>query len=91
MKNAHILIEGVNSLRKLINVGYGNSINAAEVVAIINADSVPAKRTIKDAKESKYLIDATEGNKTYAAVIMKSGHVVISANKAETLKSRINE
>lgn len=78
-------------MRKLINVGYGNCINSFEVVAIINAESVPAKRAIKDAKESKTLIDATEGNKTCAALIMKSGHVVISSNKAETLKSRINE
>ena len=78
-------------MRKLINVGYVNSINSAEIIAVINASSKPAKKTIKDARENNLLIDVSEGNKACSAVIMKSGHVVLSVNKPETLKGRMNE
>ncbi len=78
-------------MRKLINVGYGNSINSAEIIAVINANTKPAKKTIKDARDKDLLIDVSEGNKICSAVIMKSGHVVLSVNKPETLKGRMNE
>ena len=78
-------------MRKLINVGYGNSINSAEIIAVINANTKPAKKTIKDARDKDLLIDVSEGNKICSAVIMKSGPVVLSVNKPETLTGRMNE
>lgn len=76
---------------KLINVGYENSINCEDIVTVSNSNSQPAKRTIKSAKGVEMLIDLTEGNKTGSMVVMKSGHVILSIHKPETLKKRCNE
>ena len=78
-------------MSNLINEWYVNCINTSEILAIINPNSNPAKRRIKEAKDNNLLIDITEGNKTCSTIIMKTGHVVISSNKPETLKIRFNE
>ena len=41
---------------KLINIGFGNAVNADRVVAVISTDSAPAKRIISQAKEKNMLI-----------------------------------
>ena len=46
---------------KLINVGFGNAVNADRVIAVISIDSAPSKRIIAKAKETNMLIDATQG------------------------------
>ncbi len=73
---------------KLINVGFGNAVNADRVISIISTDSAPAKRIIAQAKEKHMLIDATQGRKTQAILIMDSDHVVATYLKAETILSR---
>ncbi len=73
---------------KLINVGFGNAVNADRVIAIISTDSAPAKRIISQAKEKNMLIDATQGRKTQAILIMDSDHVVSTYLKAETILNR---
>lgn len=73
---------------KLINVGFGNAVNADRVIAVVSTDSAPVKRIIAQAKENHMLIDATQGRKTHAILIMDSDHVVSSYLKAETIISR---
>ena len=73
---------------KLINIGFGNAVNGDRVVAIISTDSAPAKRIISQAKEKNMLIDATQGRKTQAILIMDSDHVVSTYLKAETILNR---
>ncbi len=73
---------------KLINVGFGNAVNSDRVIAIISNDSAPAKRIISQAKEKNMLIDATQGRKTQAILIMDSDHVVSTYLKAETILNR---
>ncbi len=73
---------------KLINVGFGNAVNADRVIAIVSTDSAPVKRIIAQAKENRMLIDATQGRKTHAVLIMDSNHVVASYLKAETILNR---
>lgn len=73
---------------KLINVGFGNAVNADRVVAIVSTDSAPVKRIIAQAKENRMLIDATQGRKTHSILIMDSNHIVSSYLKAETILSR---
>ncbi len=77
-------------MQKLINVGYGNNINIDKVLAIVNAESAPSKRLIKNAKEKGVIVDATEGNKTAAIIVMESDKVVLSAISADTIRKRIN-
>ena len=73
---------------KLINIGFGNAVNSDRVIAIIATDSAPAKRIISQAKEKNMLIDATQGRKTQAILIMDSDHVVSTYLKAETILNR---
>ncbi|MCL2287334.1 MAG: DUF370 domain-containing protein [Firmicutes bacterium] len=78
----------VNARLKLINVGFGNTVPAGRIVAIVGNDSLPIKRSIADAKERKLIIDATQGRKTRAVIFTDSGHVVLSALQPETIANR---
>lgn len=73
---------------KLINVGFGNAVNADRVLAIVSTDSAPVKRIISQAKENHMLIDATQGRKTHAVLIMDSNHVIASYLKPEIILNR---
>ena len=70
----------------LIDVGYGNRINSDRIVAVIGADSAPAKRIVSAAKDSNSAIDATCGKKTKTVIVMDSGHVVMSAKEPGMIK-----
>lgn len=72
----------------LINIGFGNIVNFQKVVSIVNSDSAPAKRMVQRAKEEDRIIDATQGRKTKALLILESGQVVLSALQPETLVGR---
>lgn len=76
---------------KLINIGFGNMINAGRLVTIVSPESAPIKRIIQDAKEKGGLIDATYGRRTRAVIIMDSGHVILSAVQPETVAGRLSD
>lgn len=76
---------------KLVNIGFGNMINAARVIAIVSPESAPIKRMITDAKEKGMLIDATHGRKTRAVILADSDHVILSYLQTEKLGERFNE
>ena len=52
---------------KLINIGYGNTVNSDRVIAAVSADAAPVKRIISAAKDNN------------TAIITDSNHVVLSA------------
>ena len=74
---------------KLVNIGFGNLINAQRVIAIIAPDSAPVKRMVQDARDKGMLIDATFGRKTKTVLIMDSGHVVLSGIIPESVGTRL--
>ena len=76
---------------KLINIGFGNMINAARVVAIVSPDSAPVKRMIQEGRDDGHLIDATYGRRTRAVIITDSDHVVLSAVQPETVANRLSD
>lgn len=76
---------------KLINIGFGNMINAGRLITIVSPESAPIKRIIQDAKENGGLIDATYGRRTRAVIIMDSGHVILSAVQPETVAGRLDD
>ena len=39
---------------KLINIGFGNMVNANRLVAIVSPESAPIKRIIQDCKENAH-------------------------------------
>ncbi len=76
---------------KLVNIGFGNMVNSARIIAIVSPESAPIKRMISDAKENGMLIDATHGRKTRAVVIADSDHVILSYLQPEKLGERLGE
>ena len=36
---------------KLINIGFGNMVNADRVIAVVSPDSAPIKRIVQDARD----------------------------------------
>lgn len=75
---------------KLVNIGFGNMINANRLITIVSPESAPIKRIIQEAKEKGLLIDATYGRRTRAVIIMDSDHVILSAVQPETVARRLN-
>lgn len=73
---------------RLINLGFGNSVVATRVVAIVSPDSAPMKRLKEAATSEGKLIDATQGRRTRSIVITDSDHVILCALQAETVGQR---
>ena len=76
---------------KLVNVGFGNLISAAQIVSIVSPDSAPIKRMVQEVREKGLLIDASFGRSTKAVIMMDSGNVVLSALPPETIAARCEE
>ena len=72
----------------LLNIGFGGTIVADEVIAILSPNSAPMKRLKDDAKDDNRLIDATHGRRTRSIIITKTNHIVLSAMQAETISQR---
>lgn len=75
----------------LMNVGFGNVVNTEKIVAILLPDSAPAKRMIQRAKEAECVIDATQGRRTRAVIVMENRNLVLSALQPDTLTGRFHE
>lgn len=73
---------------KLISIGFGNSVNADRIVAVVSHEAAPVKRIVQLAKDSGTAIDATCGRRTRSVIICDSGHVVMSAQTPETLAGK---
>ena len=80
--------KGVNMDYSLLNVGFGSTIVAEEVVAILAPNSAPMRRLKDEAKEEQRLIDATHGRRTRSIIITKTNHIVLSSIQSETLSQR---
>jgi regulator of extracellular matrix RemA (YlzA/DUF370 family) len=72
----------------LINIGFGNVVSAARVIAVVAPGSSPIKRLREEAGERGKLIDATQGRKTRAIIITDSDHIILSALQVETITQR---
>ena len=74
---------------KLVNIGFGNMVNADRIVAIISPESAPIKRIIQDCKEKGTLIDATHGRRTRAVIITDCDQVILTDLQAETVANHL--
>ena len=74
---------------EIINVGFGNIVNVARIVAITRAGSAPVKRMIDVAEKESRLVDATSGRRTRAVIVTDSNHVVLSHLNPQTLRERL--
>ena len=76
---------------KLVNIGFGSSVNTDRIIAVVSPDSAPIKRIVQECKEKGTLIDASHGRKTKSVILMDSDHTILSYLQPETLTHRINE
>lgn len=73
---------------RMINVGFGNTVVANRILAIVKPNSSPMKKLKDEAKSNNRLIDVTEGRRTRSIIILDSNHVVLSSVQRETLTQR---
>jgi regulator of extracellular matrix RemA (YlzA/DUF370 family) len=76
--------------QNLLNIGFGSTVVADRVVAIVSSNSAPMKRLKDEAKKDRRLLDATHGRRTRSIIIMDSNHIVLSAIQAETISQRFS-
>jgi len=74
----------------LVNIGFGNVVAAARVVAVVHPGSSPARRLKDDASEGGRLVDATQGRRTRSIIVTDSNHVILSAVQGETITQRLS-
>lgn len=77
-------------MAKLINAGFGNMINTSKIVAVVSPDSAPIKRLVQNAKDEGRVVDATQGRRTRAVIIVDGGQIILSALQPETIANRFN-
>ena len=76
---------------KLINIGFGNAVNADRTVAVVSPESAPIKRIVQEARDRGRLIDASYGRKTRSVIITDSDHVILSALTASAVAGRASD
>lgn len=74
---------------KLVNVGFGNMVNADKIISIVGVDSAPVKRIIRESEDKGMLINATYGRRARSAIVMESRHIILSSVQPETVVGRI--
>lgn len=72
----------------LVNIGFGNLINADRVISIVSPESAPVKRIVQKGKENGTLIDATQGRRTKSVIITDSDNVVLSYMDLKQISQR---
>ena len=72
-----------------VNIGFGNVVMSARVLAVIQPTSAPIKRLKEEAKDNLRLLDATQGRRTRAIIVTDSNHVILSAVQVETIAHRM--
>lgn len=73
----------------LVNIGYGNLLNADRMITVVSPDSAPVKRMVAEAKENGRLIDASCGKKTKAVILTDSNHIILTALTSDKLYARM--
>ena len=72
----------------LVNVGFGNMVNGGKLVAVVSPDGAPVKRLVQSARENHRVVDATQGRKTKAVLVMENSQLILSALLPETICAR---
>ena len=76
---------------KLIGIGFGSTVCADRILAVISPESAPIKRLVQEARERGMLIDASFGRRTRSVLLMDTDHVILAAVSPEILAARMEE
>lgn len=72
-----------------LNIGYGNAVAVPRIIAVLNPNSEPVKRMINEAKKRNALIEANFGRKKRSALILDTGHIMMTALSPHVVLNRI--
>ena len=75
-------------MNSLIHIGFGNIVNTSKIIAVVSPDSAPVKRMVQSARDNGMGIDATQGRRTKAVLVMENSQLVLSALLPETIAGR---
>lgn len=78
-------------MASLINIGFGNAVNADKIQCVVNPDAAPVKRMVQHAREEDRVVDATQGRKTKSVIVCDEARLVLSALQPDTITKRCNE
>jgi regulator of extracellular matrix RemA (YlzA/DUF370 family) len=73
----------------LLSVGFDNYVVAGRVTAVVNCSSAPIRRMIQEYRANGRLLDATQGRRMRALLLLDDGYLVASALTPETLARRL--
>ena len=73
----------------LLSVGFDNYVVAGRVTAVVGCTSAPVRRMIQEYRTNGRLLDATQGRRMRALLLLDGGYLVASALTPETLARRL--
>ncbi len=77
-------------MARLMNIGFGNVVNTAKIVAVVSPEAAPVKRMVQNAKQTGKVIDATQGRRTKSVIVTEEDHIILSALQPDTLVKRFH-
>lgn len=77
-------------MARLMNIGFGNVVNTAKIIAVVGPEAAPVKRMVQNARQLGKVIDATQGRRTKSVIVTGEDFVVLSALQPDTLVKRFN-
>lgn len=66
-------------MSQFIHIGFGNIVNTDKIIAVVSPDSAPVKRLVQKARETGNAVDATQGRRTKAVLVMENSQLILSA------------
>lgn len=77
-------------MARLMNIGFGNVVNTAKIIAVVGPEAAPIKRMVQNARQMGKVIDATQGRRTKAVIFVQDDYIVLSALQPDTLAKRFH-
>ncbi|HEY9574175.1 MAG TPA: DUF370 domain-containing protein [Lachnospiraceae bacterium] len=75
-------------MNRLLNIGFGNCVNGDKIISVVSPDAAPIKRMVQQAKEEGRVIDATQGRRTRAVLVVQGDYLILSALQPDTISKR---
>ena len=66
-------------MQPFLDIGFGNFVFPLQTSIILNPNSQPVIRLIKESKKNNNCFDISQGNKTRAVIVLKTGKIILSA------------
>jgi regulator of extracellular matrix RemA (YlzA/DUF370 family) len=74
-----------------VHVGFGGVVAANRILAILDPNSQPVRRLVRQAKRDGVAIDMTYGRKTRTVIVLDTGHIITAAIQPETIVGRLGQ